>query len=303
MLPISKWNAFDFIYLLSFYVSFFFVTVLQSVSNAWRMRWTARERSPTTQVRDARLAAAAKPAAGMKWSQVTVHPESQPHTNTHTHTHIHTLSHCGVAGGERAIGSAVCVCVCASCGVCWLWDGNSCVGIISVSSSSSFFGGGVSASLIRLYGYDISEMAPSNSNGTSFVFSFLKIYSACPPQSISEVNHRWLIDTDSFNFISMCLLIMLTMYEGSRKTAYVCGFECWVLIHPGMRASVLWTPPHCHRAEDCKSVLLRSIFNQDSLSLHIRNRHRIVDRDRAKTCITYYSQVRTELKQGMSGHD
>lgn len=228
-------------------------------------------------------------------------PASHKHTHTHTYSHSLTLWGCGWRASDRIC--CVCVCVCASCGVCWLWDGNSCVGIISVSSSSSFFGGGVSASLIRLYGYDISEMAPSNSNGTSFVFSFLKIYSACPPQSISEVNHRWLIDTDSFNFISMCLLIMLTMYEGSRKTAYVCGFECWVLIHPGMRASVLWTPPHCHRAEDCKSVLLRSIFNQDSLSLHIRNRHRIVDRDRAKTCITYYSQVRTELKQGMSGHD
>lgn len=84
-----------------------------------------------------------------------VEPGNHPPLKPASHTHIFTLSHCGVAGGERAIG----VCVCASCGVCWLWDGNSCVGIISVLLLL-FWEGGVSASLIRLSGYDISEMAP-----------------------------------------------------------------------------------------------------------------------------------------------
>lgn len=72
-------------------------TVLQSASNAWRTRWTARERNPTTQVRDARLAAEAKPAAGMKSSQVTIHSDAWPSPalpqHTHTDTHTFTLSH------------------------------------------------------------------------------------------------------------------------------------------------------------------------------------------------------------------
>lgn len=276
---------------------FFCHTVLQSVSNAWRMRWTAREKSPTTQVRDARLAAAAKPAAGMKWSQVTVHPESQPHTNTHTHIYSHSLTLWGC--GWRASDRICCVCVfvhpvvCAGCGTATaVW------GLFLFLLLLLFLGEGFQHLWSVSTGMTFRRWHPQTQMAPHLFFFFKDLQRLPPPQSISEVNHRLLIDTDSFNFISMCLLIMLTMYEG-----YVCGFECWVLIHPGTRASVLWTPPHCHRAEDCKSVLLQSIFNQDSLSLHIRNRHRIVDRDRVKTCITYYSQVRTELKRGMSGHD
>lgn len=176
MLPISEWNAFDFIYPLSFFCH----TVLQSVSNAWRMRWTAREKSPTTQVRDARLAAAAKPAAGMKWSQVTVHPESQPHTNTHTHIYSHSLTLWGC--GWRASDRICCVCVC----LCILW----CVLVVGRQQLCGdyfcffffffFWGRGFSISdpSLRVWHFGDGTL---KLKWHLICFSFLKIYSACPP--------------------------------------------------------------------------------------------------------------------------
>lgn len=53
----------------------------QNVSSLWRMRWTALVRSRSTQAKGALRAAAASPADGMKWSQVS--PGSQsPRTSS-----------------------------------------------------------------------------------------------------------------------------------------------------------------------------------------------------------------------------
>lgn len=169
----------------------------------------------------------------------------------------------------------MCVCVCASCAVLCAGCGTATAvwGLFLFLLLLLLSFGGVSASLIRLSGYDISEMAPSNSNGTSFVSA------VCPPQSISDVNNRWLVDTDSFNFISMCLLIKLTMYEGSRMR--VSAESSWsVYVCPVNLAALPQS------TEDCKSVPLPSVFDQVSHALDIRNRRRIVDRHREETHIT-----------------
>ncbi len=71
---------------------------------------------------------------------------ASPRAHTHTHIHIFTLSHTVGLRVESEWSDLLCVCVCASCAVRWLWDGNSCVGIISVSSSSSVFLGGFNIS-------------------------------------------------------------------------------------------------------------------------------------------------------------
>ncbi len=112
------------------------------------------------------------------------------HTHTHTYSHSHTLWGCGWRPSDQICFVCVCVC-CVSCAVHWLWDSNSCVGIISVSSSSSslvFWG--VSASLIYLSGYDISEMTPSDSNGTSFVF----LSERFPPSAPLSPSHTLTLD-------------------------------------------------------------------------------------------------------------
>ncbi len=147
------------------------------------------------------------------------------HTHTHTYSHSHTLWGCGWRPSDQIC--FVCVCVCVLCVLC-------CALVVGQQQLCgdyfcffffflfSFLGGfSLSDPSLRVWHFGDDTLWLK---WHLICFSFWKISAVCPPQSISYVNLRWLVDTFSFNFTSMCLLMMLTMYEGSRMR------ECWIIL-------------------------------------------------------------------------